>query len=55
MQQKNRGECSITHRIIRIELMVMEHNLKAIRLYEAFAFIHEGIKKRLYLHSKSIH
>ena len=34
-----------SHSIHRIELTVMEHNVKAIRLYESFGFIREGIKR----------
>lgn len=33
------------HNIHRIELTVMEHNTKAIKLYESFGFVHEGIKR----------
>ena len=38
-------EWANNHGIHRIELTVMEHNLKAIKLYESFGFIREGIKR----------
>ncbi|TEW50228.1 GNAT family N-acetyltransferase [Psychromonas algicola] len=41
----NLEEWANNHGIHRIELTVMEHNLKAIRLYETFGFIREGIKR----------
>jgi ribosomal protein S18 acetylase RimI-like enzyme len=32
--------------IERVELMVYESNIPAIRLYEKRGFVHEGVKKR---------
>ena len=44
-----------THSIHRIELTVMEHNHKAIKLYESFGFTKEGIKRdSIYLSGKYV-